>query len=103
MENKLIIIEDDSRMREIINDYFTAKGFAVFEAVDGADALEKLENAEYDIAFLDIMMPNMNGYELLNVLRSNVKTQLIPVIILSAKAGEDSMIEGTSKNYYIVC
>ncbi|RIB25337.1 CheY-like superfamily, partial [Gigaspora rosea] len=45
----------------------------------------------------DIMMPNMDGYELLNVLRSDVKTQLIPVILLSAKASETSKIQGLDK------
>ncbi|RIB29687.1 CheY-like superfamily, partial [Gigaspora rosea] len=45
----------------------------------------------------DIMMPNMNGYELLSALRSNAKTRLIPVILLTAKAGEDFLIEGLDR------
>ena len=56
MGNKLLVIEDDHRMREIINDYFTAKGFDVFEAADGAEALARLDGQKYDIVLLDIMM-----------------------------------------------
>ena len=44
---------------------------------------------------IDIMMPNMNGYELLETLRSNVKTRMIPIILLSAKASETSKIQGS--------
>ena len=49
MAYRLLVVEDDNRMREIINDYFTAKGFEVFEAVDGAEALDRFSEAEYDI------------------------------------------------------
>ena len=48
----------------------------------------------YELNLIDIKMPNMNGYELLDVIRSNIKTQLIPVILLSAENDEDSKIKG---------
>ena len=46
---------------------------------------------------LDIMMPNMNGYELLAAIRNNPRIQMIPVILLSARAGEEASVEGNSK------
>lgn len=91
MANKLLIIEDDNRMREIYNDYFTAKGFTVFEAVDGAEALECLEEQEYDIVFLDIMMPHIDGFTVCRAIRSKSN---MPVVFLTARSREDDMLFG---------
>jgi len=91
MAYRLLVIEDDNRMREIINDYFTAKGFDVFEAVDGADALERLNEAEYDIAFLDIMMPHIDGFTVCRAIR---KKSNMPVVFLTARSQEDDMLLG---------
>ena len=91
MANKLLIIEDDERMREIINDYFTAKGFTVFEAADGAIALGLLDELEYDIVFLDIMMPYIDGFSVCRAIRSKSN---IPVVFLTARSREDDMLFG---------
>ncbi|RIB30713.1 hypothetical protein C2G38_1422445 [Gigaspora rosea] len=84
-----------------MRDYLASllKEFDVHCACDGQDAIRLLKklNRLPDLILSDIMMPNMNGYELLNVLRSNAKTREIPVILLSAKAGEDSIIEGLDR------
>ncbi|CAG8576981.1 3000_t:CDS:2, partial [Scutellospora calospora] len=72
--------------------------FFIYRACDGQDAIRVLKMLKkLPDLILNIIMPNMNGYELLNILRSDVKTQLIPVILLSAKASEDSKIEGLDK------
>ena len=91
MVNKLLVIEDDCRMREIINDYFTAAGFLVFEAVDGADALRQLGEMEYDIVFLDIMMPHIDGFTVCRAIRSKSN---VPVVFLTARSREDDMLFG---------
>lgn len=91
MQNKLLVIEDDNRMREIINDYFTAKGFMVTEAVDGADALEKLDKDAFDIALLDIMMPNIDGFTVCRSIRSKSN---MPIIFLTARSRESDMLFG---------
>ena len=91
MVKKLLIIEDDNRMREIINDYFTAKGFTVFEAADGAEALERLDEQEYDIVFLDIMMPHIDGFTVCRAIRSKSS---MPVVFLTARSREDDMLFG---------
>ncbi len=91
MGNRLLIIEDDNHMREIINDYFTAKGFVVFEAADGAEALNCLDEKEYDLVFLDIMMPHIDGFTVCRAIRSKSN---IPVVFLTARSREDDMLFG---------
>jgi len=91
MAFKLLIIEDDNRMREIIVDYFRAKGFLVFEAKDGEEALDCLFQEQYDIAFLDIMMPHIDGFTVCRAIRSQSN---MPVIFLTARSREDDMLFG---------
>lgn len=91
MAYRLLVIEDDNRMREIINDYFTAKGFLVFEAADGAEALDLLNETEYDIVFLDIMMPHIDGFTVCRAIRSKSN---MPVVFLTARSREDDMLFG---------
>ncbi|MCL1790299.1 MAG: response regulator transcription factor [Peptococcaceae bacterium] len=88
---RLLVVEDDVRYREIINDYFTQKGFKVFEAVDGAEALDRLTEASYDIVLLDIMMPHMDGFSVCRAIRARSNT---PVIFLTARSREDDMLFG---------
>lgn len=78
-------------MREIIIDYFTSKDFIVTEAKNGVEALEILENNEFDIVLLDIMMPKLDGYSVCKILR---KDSEIPVIFLTAKSDEDDKLTG---------
>ncbi|RIB29109.1 hypothetical protein C2G38_2027980 [Gigaspora rosea] len=87
---------DSSDLRDYLADLLNE--FDVYRACDGQDAIRTLKALKkLPDLILNIMMPNMDGYELLNVLRSDVKTQLIPVILLSAKASETSKIQGLDK------
>ncbi|KAF0404790.1 protein-histidine kinase [Gigaspora margarita] len=94
---QILLVDDNNDMRYYLANLL--KEFDVHCACDGQDAIRLLKklNRLPDLILSDIMMPNMNGYELLSALRSNAKTQLIPVILLSAKAGEDSLIEGLDR------
>ncbi|RIB13107.1 hypothetical protein C2G38_2198742 [Gigaspora rosea] len=91
---QILLVDDNNDMRDYLADLL--KEFDVLRACDGQDAIRVLKklNKIPDLILSDVMMPNMNGYELLDLLRSNVKTRLIPVILLSAKASEDSLVEG---------
>jgi len=91
MAYKLLIVEDESRLREIICDYFVAKGFIVFEACDGVDALEKLGEAVYDIVFLDIMLPHIDGFTICRSLRSKSN---VPIVFLTARVLESDILYG---------
>ncbi|RIB29047.1 hypothetical protein C2G38_1271384 [Gigaspora rosea] len=94
---QILLVDDNNDMRDYLADLL--KEFDVHRACDGQDAIRVLKklNRLPDLVLSDIMMPNMNGYELLEILRSNVKTQMIPVILLSAKACEESRIKGLDK------
>ncbi|RIB21376.1 hypothetical protein C2G38_1106412 [Gigaspora rosea] len=104
-KNTVLIVDDNIDMRNYIEGLLK-KEFNVYRACDGRDAwllLTSLPNLP-DLILSDVMMPNMNGYELLNKLRSSAKTRLIPVILLTAKAGELSSMKGLEDgaNDYIV-
>ncbi|RIB03042.1 hypothetical protein C2G38_2226200 [Gigaspora rosea] len=93
---KVLIVDDNNDMRDYLSDLLNE--FDVYRACDGQDAIRTLKTLKkLPDLILNIMMPNMDGYKLLNVLRSDVKTQLIPVILLSAKASETSKIQGLDK------
>ncbi|RIB28824.1 hypothetical protein C2G38_1348582 [Gigaspora rosea] len=96
-EHQILLIEDNDDMRNYLS--VLLKEFDVINAHDGRDAIKILKKTDKlpDLILSDIMLPNMNGYELLDALRSNTKTQLIPVILLSAKADEYSKIKGLDK------
>lgn len=91
MSYKLLIVEDEARMREIINDYFKSKDFLVTEAKNGEQALDILENNEFDIILLDIMMPKLDGFSVCKKVRKNSE---IPIIFLTAKSDEDDKLFG---------
>ncbi|RIA99503.1 hypothetical protein C1645_869890 [Glomus cerebriforme] len=92
---RVLIVDDNTDMRNYLHNLLS-KHFDVYCACDGRDALRIMKKLDKqpDLILSDIMMPNMNGYELLQTLRNNQSTQLIPVILLSAKAGEEASIEG---------
>ena len=91
LKYKLLIVEDEPRMREIINDYFSVKDFSLREAKNGTEALEILENNEFDIILLDIMMPKTDGLSVCKKVR--LKSE-VPIIFLTAKSDEDDKLYG---------
>ncbi|RIB04242.1 hypothetical protein C2G38_2254476 [Gigaspora rosea] len=101
---QILLVDDNNDMRNHLS--ILLKEYDIIHAHDGRDAIRILKKADRlpDLILSDIMLPNMNGYELLGVLRSNTKTQLIPIILLSAKADEDSKIKGLDKgaNDYLI-
>ena len=91
-ELKVLIVDDEERMRKLVNDFLTAKGFKVLEAADGEQAID-LFCAEKDIALilLDVMMPKMNGWEVLKTIR---KISKVPIIMLTARGEEQDELQG---------
>ena len=88
---KIIIVDDEKNIREVIREYATLEGYDVIEADSGVKALELLNNNKFDLMILDIMMPIMDGFTLLN---SIPKEKKIPTIILSARDDEVDKLEG---------
>lgn len=88
---KLLIVDDEERIRKVLHDYFTKNNFDVKVAKDGEEALDKFFSDKFDVVILDIMMPVMDGYAVLKEIRKVSKT---PVIMLTAKAEEYDVLKG---------
>lgn len=91
MRYRLLAAEDEPQMREMLRDYFTAKGFEVTACRDGESALAALGEKEFDIIFLDIMMPRLDG---LSVCRAVRRKNAVPIIFLTARSGEENELLG---------
>jgi len=94
MEKKILIVEDEDALASILSAKFRLEGFAVLIADNGADGLRKIKEWRPDVILLDIVMPKMNGYEVLENLQKN--NNKIPVIIIS-NSGQDIELEKVKK------
>lgn len=84
----VLVVEDSPAQREMITDLLRGSGLDVSVATDGVEALERIESQQPDIVILDIVMPRMNGYELCRRLKTDPKTQTVPVVMCSSKGEE---------------
>lgn len=92
---KILVIEDDASLREFMIKYFLEKqGYIVVTAENGAVGLEKAKQEIPDLIISDIMMPQMNGYEVLRALQQNVETADIPFIFLTAMSNRSDIRDG---------
>lgn len=81
----VLIVDDSSTLREMISGLLIKAGMTVIEAQDGVEAKEKIASHPPDLVVLDIVMPNMNGYELCRWVKTNPTTTEVPVVICSSK------------------
>ena len=92
IKNRVLIVEDDYAISRGLRDSFSDKGYKVYFALDGEDALKQALSIELDVILLDIMLPKMNGFEVCSRVReAHIET---PIIMLTAKGEEDSIIKG---------
>lgn len=96
---KILLVEDEKRMQEIIKDYFEVKECEVVCANDGIKGLEILESESFDLVLLDIMMPKLDGFSVCKRIRENKMTNSmnnsdIPIIFITAKSDEDDNLYG---------
>lgn len=94
MKKKILIINDNESIREIIQFYLEMKDYEVFQAENGNEGLKKSNEVLPNLILLDVMMPDMNGYEVCRLLKQNPKTQEIPVLFLSSLSNSSDKIEG---------
>lgn len=85
---QLLLVDDSLSIRKVVGMFLSHAGYEVEAAVDGLDALEKLEEREVDLIVTDLEMPRMHGYELLAELRSRPAMNQVPIIVLTSRAGE---------------
>jgi twitching motility two-component system response regulator PilH len=84
----VLVVEDSATQREMITDLLKGSGLSVTVATDGVEALERIQGKCPDLVVLDIVMPRMNGYEVCRRLKSDPKTQNVPVVMCSSKGEE---------------
>ncbi len=90
----ILVVDDDTRLRELLRDYLSANGFNVTTALHAADARRKLAGIEFDLIVLDVMMPGETGLELTEYLKS---TSRVPVLLLTARGETDDRIAGLER------
>lgn len=89
--DKILIIDDDEELCELVSEYLTVEGFQTSAVNDGVAGLERAASGEYDMAILDVMLPKMNGFEVLRNLRESSK---LPVLMLTARGDDMERIVG---------
>lgn len=88
---KILIVDDEEKIRELIKKYAIFEGHTIIEASNGMEAIDKLKNHSLDIIILDIMMPELDGFSTAKEIR---KTSSVPIIMLSARGEEYDKIHG---------
>ena len=88
---KILIVDDEEMIREVLREYAEFEGYATFEAENGRDAVQMCKDNDYDIILMDIMMPKLDGYSAVKEIK---KIKDIPVIMLSARGEEYDKLFG---------
>ena len=89
---KILVVDDESRMRKLVKDFLTKKGFTVIEAGDGEEAVDKFfEVKDIALIILDVMMPKMDGWQVCREIRQYSR---VPIIMLTAKSDEKDELQG---------
>src|SRR6185436_10215272 len=89
--DKILLIDDDEELCELVSEYLGVEGFEVEAVHDGADGLEKAVAGNFDLAILDVMLPKMNGFDVLRNLREKSR---LPVLMLTARGDDTERIVG---------
>lgn len=89
---KILVVDDESRMRKLVKDFLNKQGYEVLEAADGEQALDIFyEDKEIALIILDVMMPKLNGWDVCREIRENSK---VPIIMLTARGDENDELLG---------
>lgn len=91
---KILVVDDERHIVRLVQVNLERAGYQVVAAFDGKEALKKVEAEKPDLIVLDVMMPHMDGFEVLKRLRANADTKDIPVIMLTAKAQDADVFRG---------
>src|SRR5438477_2083354 len=94
MAKKILAVDDERHIVRLVQVNLERQGYEVVTAFDGKEALEKVASEQPDLVVLDVMMPYMDGFEVLQNLRKNPNTRDLPVIMLTAKAQDADVFRG---------
>ena len=92
--NKILVIEDSSTTRKVIAITLSQNGYEIIEATDGLEGLSKLNETRPDLILLDIILPKMDGYKILSIIKENPEFKRIPVVMLTSKDGIINKVKG---------
>lgn len=94
MPKRILVVDDDEMVLMALNELLKPEGYEVDAVASGAEALKHLEKHAYDLLMLDIIMPEMNGFELCRKIRQKEALQETPIVFLTAKSREEDREEG---------
>jgi two-component system sensor histidine kinase/response regulator len=94
MGKSILAIDDDQNILNLEKTILEQKGFEVTLAVGGPEALELLSKQRFDLILLDVMMPDMDGFEVCRRIKEDTRLKEVPVIFLTAKGGGEALAEG---------
>ncbi|MBU1045614.1 response regulator [Patescibacteria group bacterium] len=94
MQEHILIVEDDKFLRELISRKLLSEGFKIDEAIDGEEGLRKIEESKPDLVLLDLILPGLDGFEVLERIKDNPSTSAVPVLILSNLGQRDEIERG---------
>lgn len=94
MPKRIIIVEDERDIAELVDHYLRKEGFQTEIVADGARALDRIRRTSPDLVVLDLMLPGMDGLEICRALRSDEGFRSLPIIMLTAKGGESDKVAG---------
>ena len=97
MNKKILIIEDESTLNKSVVDFLSAENFQVLSALDGEAGLEMAKKEIPDLILLDIILPEKDGYEVLDELKKDEKTKNIPVILLTNLESQEDIVRAFEK------
>lgn len=94
MPKKIILVEDEQDITNLVTHYLTKEGYTVKSSLDGIKGLQLVRHEKPDLVILDLMLPEMDGLEVCKRLRADPKTSTLPIIVLTAKGEESDKIVG---------
>jgi two-component system phosphate regulon response regulator PhoB len=103
MRKKILVVEDDADLVELLAFTLKKAGFAIGTASDGIDALKKARSIAPDLILLDLMLPDLDGFAVCEILRHQPATASVPIVMLTALSSELARINGLSSgaNLYL--
>ena len=103
MPPRVLVVEDHPMIAELVETRLRIEGMRPTKCLGGREALQVLAHADFDLVILDIMMPEVDGYEVLRFLKSAERTRHVPVIFLTAKSADADISKGLAlgADYYV--
>ncbi len=94
IENKIVIVDDEENIRELVGDLLESENFKVIKCADTDEGYKRILKSKPDLVILDVKMPQIGGIELCRLLRENIETRNIPVIMLTVESTETDKVIG---------